>query len=280
MFQYTKENILNKVEAGKTFKVEEGKLIVDGLGEYVLANIVDQKIYKTVGQPGRVAKKTVTFTGLTAGKEYVLSFRVITPDQYLAEYASPNWQVFGKPIVVGFNYKDVASLVEAIELAIPEGNKYFKVAAGTGTAVVLEATTKYMDFDKVAVELVEKKENDTVPTVTVANTQERIAPFATKEWIIENLRFPTYPNIRYNSAGNMPTAELYDELSFAYAVPRVGLGGLSGVGQGLTAVTRHIFYVPAGTITTIKNGDAELIDSEPSETGDLDGRGELDTDNE
>ena len=133
MFQYTKENILNKVEAG-TFDVVDGKLIVDGLGEYVLANIVDQKIYKTVGQPGQVAKKTVTFTGLTAGKEYVLSFRVITPDQYLAEYASPNWQVFGKPIIVGFNYKDVASLVEAIKLAIPEGNKYFKVAAGTGTA--------------------------------------------------------------------------------------------------------------------------------------------------
>lgn len=277
MFQYTKENILNKVEAGKTFKVEEGKLIVDGLGEYVLANIVDQKIYKTVGQAGQVAKKTVAFSGLAAGKEYVLSFRVITPDQYLAEYASPNWQVFGKPIIVGFNYKDVASLVKAIELAIPEGNKYFKVAAGTGTAVVLEATTKYMDFDKVAVELAEKKEGDTVPTVTVTDAQERIAPFATKEWIIENLRFPTYPNIRYNSAGNMPTAELYDELSFAYAVPRVGLGGLSGVGQGLTAVTRHIFYVPTGTITTLKNGETELLDAVPATGADV---SELDTDNE
>ena len=264
MFQYTKENILNKVEAG-TFDVVDGKLIVDGLGEYVLANIVDQKIYKTVGQPGQVAKKTVTFTGLTAGKEYVLSFRVITPDQYLAEYASPNWQVFGKPIIVGFNYKDVASLVEAIKLAIPEGNKYFKVAAGTGTAVVLEATTKYMDFDKVAIELAEKKENDTVPTVTVAVAQPRIAPFATKEWIIENLRFPTYPNIRYNSAGNVPTEALYDELAFTYAVPRVGLGGLSGVGQGLTAVTRHIFFVPQGSdlskITSLLDDNAK--DDEP-----------------
>lgn len=266
MFQYTKENILNKVESGKTFKVEDGKLIVDGLGEYVLSNIVDQKIYKTVGEPGKEAKKTVTFAGLTAGKEYVLTFRVITPDQYLAEYASPNWQVFGKPIIVGFNYKDVASLVEAIKLAIPEGNKYFKVAAdGTGTAVVLEATTPYMDFDKVAVELAEKKDGDTVPTVTVANTQERIAPFATKEWIIENLRFPTYPNIRYNSAGNVPTEALYDELAFTYAVPRVGLGGLSGVGQGLTAVTRHIFYVPTGTVTAIGdlNIDSNSKDDEP-----------------
>lgn len=246
MFQYTKENILNKVEAG-TFNVVDGKLIVDGLGEYVLANIVDQKIYKTTGQPGQVAKKKVAFSGLAAGKEYVLSFRVTTPDQYLAEFASPNWQVFGKPIIVGFNYKDVASLVKSIELAIPEGNKYFKVTADTGTTVVLEATTPYMDFDKVAIELANKTEGDTVPTVTATVSQPRIAPFATKEWIIENLRFPTYPNIRYNSAGNMPTAELYDELAFTYAVPRVGLGGLSGVGQGMTAVTRHIFFVPQGS---------------------------------
>ena len=122
-----------------------------------------------------------------------------------------------------------------------------------------------MDFDKVAVELAEKKEGDTVPTVTVSNTQNRVAPFATKEWIIENLRFPTYPNIRYNSVGNVPTEALYDELAFTYAVPRVGLGGLSGVGQGLTAVTRHIFYVPNGTVTAIGdlNIDSNARDDEP-----------------
>ena len=261
MFQYTKENILNKVDAGKTFKVEGGKLIVDGFGEYVLANIVDQKVYKTVGEEGKEAKKTVTFGGLTAGNEYVLTFRVTTPDQYLAEYAAPNWQVFGKPIIVGFNYKDIASLVKAIELAIPEGNKYFKVEAGTGTSIVLTATTKYMDFDKIAIDV----DGEGAPTVTVAETQKRVAPFATKEWIIENLRFPTYPNIRYNSAGNVPTEPLYDELAFTYAVPRVGLGGLSGVGQGLTAVTRHIFYVPAGTVTAIGNLtiDTNSLDDEP-----------------
>lgn len=248
MFQYTKENILNKVTTD-TFKIVGDKLVVDGFGEYVLANIVDKTVYRTVGEEGEEAKKTVTFTGLTAGNEYVLTFRVITPDQYLAEYASPNWQVFGKPIIVGFKYKDVASLVESIELAIPEGNEYFKVEAGsTGTSIVLTATTKYMDFDKVAIEI---EGEGTTPTVAVTETQKRIAPFATKEWIIENLRFPTYPNIRYNSTGNMPTCDLYDELAFTYAAPRVGLGGLSGVGQGMTAVTRHIFYVPAGTVTAI-----------------------------
>lgn len=244
MFQYTKENILNKVEAG-TFDVVDGKLIVDSLGEYVLANIVDQKIYKTNGNPGQKAVRKYNLGALSAGKEYILSFRVITPDQYLAEYASPNWQVFGKPIIVGFNYSNAANLAKAIELAIPEGNKFFS-ASVDGSTLTLNATSFYMDFDKVALEDV-AGEKLSVLTSVEEGSQERIAPFATKEWIIENLRFPTYPNIRYNSAGNMPTAELYDELAFTYAVPRVGLGGLSGVGQGMTAVTRHIFFVPQGS---------------------------------
>ena len=104
-----------------------------------------------------------------------------------------------------------------------------------------------MDFDKIC--LTDETGVETVPAV--ANTVARVEPFATKEWIIENLRFPTYPNIRYNSAGNMPTAELYDELAFTYKVPRVGLGGLSGVGQVVDAVTRHIFYVPNGKVSTL-----------------------------
>lgn len=260
MFQYTKENIINDVTG--VFTVENGILKVKGFGEYVIKNIVDGTVYKTAGEEGKEAKKTLTFANLAAGKEYVLTFRVITPDQYLAEYASPNWQMFGKPIIVGFNYKDVASLVEAIELAIPEGNKYFKVEAGSGTSVVLTATTKYMDFDKVAIEL---EGEGTTPTVTVQETQKRVAPFATKEWIIENLRFPTYPNIRYASASTMPTAALYDEYAFTYKVPRVGLGGLSGVGQAIDAVTRHIFYVPAGSSLTLTGLEVDGIptDDEP-----------------
>ena len=113
-----------------------------------------------------------------------------------------------------------------------------------------------MDFDKISLTDADGK----VTFPAVANTVARVEPFATKEWIIENLRFPTYSNIRYNSAADMPTAALYDELAFTYKVPRVGLGGLSGVGQAIDAVTRHIFYVPAGSITTLTG---LTVDKEP-----------------
>lgn len=241
MFQYTKENILNDASL---ITSDGTTLTIKGYGEYKIANIVDNTVYKTAGKSGVCAKKTVTIPAAD-NKEYILSFRVTTPNQYLAEFASPNWEVFGKPIIVGFK-NSTGNLAKAIELAIPEGNKYFK-ASVSDTSLVLEATTPYMDFDKIC--LTNEEGVESVPTV--ANTTARVEPFATKEWIIENLRFPTYPNIRYNSAGNMPTADLYDELAFTYKVPRVGLGGLSGVGQAVDAVTRHIFYVPTGTVASL-----------------------------
>lgn len=156
--------------------------------------------------------------------------------------------MFGKPIVVGFS-KDV-DLVKSVQLAIPEGNKFIKVT-GSGNSVVLEGSTPYIDIDKVYVTDVESGvETKIEPSVT----EDRVEPFATKEWIIENLRFPTYPNIRYASASTMPTAEVYTEYAFTYRVPRVGLGGLSGVGQALDAVTRHIFYVPTDLAASFEKG--------------------------
>lgn len=249
MFQYTKENILNSIPK---IYASNGKINIEGLGEYVLENIVDKVVYVTPGKKGVCGKWTLT---VPAGEgERILSFRVTTPNQYLAEYASPNWNVFGKPIVVGFS-KD-ADLVKSVQLAIPEGNKFIKVT-GSGSEVKIEGSTPYVDIDKVYVtDVTTGVETKIEPTV--AEGEERVEPFATKEWIIENLRFPTYPNIRYASASTMPTAEVYTEYAFTYRVPRVGLGGLSGVGQALDAVTRHIFYVPTDLAASFEKGLAGL----------------------
>ena len=259
MFQYTKENILNKVDENTFKTITEGgvdKLVVEGFGEYIIENIVDDKVYRTPGKVGNAASVSFTLAQLTG--EHVLSFRVVT-SKALAEFASPNWNVFGKPMIIGYNATTLDEIKEAIELAL-EGNKLIKVEI-TGTddkKLVLTGTDKYMSFDKIAL--------DDTPLVPVAKVTN-VEPFATKEWIIENLRFPTYPNIRYTSVGNIPTNDLYDEISFAYAVPRVGLGGLSGVGQGLTAVTRHIFYIPANatvsfTPLTVDGDSVDEIDND------------------
>lgn len=266
MFQYTKENILNSVPKYTYFKANgesntgiEGavSVVIEGVGEYVLANIVGANgkpdVYATRGKYGKVSTLTLSKEDLHVDEgEVILTFRIITPNQQLAEFASPNWNVFGKPIIVGYNASSLDDVKKAIELAIPEGNKFITVEV-SGSNLILKGATPYITFDKVATSTIDAEGKETVsPVVLVSeaaddktvNYVKNVEPFATKEWIIENLRFPTYPNIRYASASTMPTADLYTEVAFTYRVPRVGLGGLSGVGQALDAVTNHVFYVP------------------------------------
>lgn len=274
MFQYTHETILNKIDGAKlesaaitnpyTLKTTN-RIVIKRAGEYYLDCIekdADGKpiIYRTEGVVGNPGKLTLNSAQIALEQdensaEYLLTFRVITPNQFYAEYASPNWQVFGKPIVVGFKYNRGETPTEvikkAIELAIPEGNEFIKVEI-EDTNVVLTGTNNYMTFDKVnlgkAAPLACPADTCEVEYVTVpefGTVEANVEDFATKQWLIENLRFPTYPNIRYASANDeMPTADLYTQFAFTYSVPRIGLGGLSGVGQGMTATTRHIFYVP------------------------------------
>jgi hypothetical protein len=239
MFQYTKETILNALP--EVVKLSNGAVLIKGVGEYVPANI--GKVSVTEGVPGEEATLTIPVSELT-GKEVVLSFRVITPNQYLAEFASPNWEVFGKPIIVGMNVATGADALKAIELAIPQDNTFATVEL-KGSDIVITGKSKYITFDKCYVTTVSADDKVADTEKKINGVKANVEPFATKEWIIENLRFPTYPNIRYASASTMPTADLYTEFSFDYTVVREGLGGLSGVGQGLTATTRHIVYVPA-----------------------------------
>ena len=95
-------------------------------------------------------------------------------------------------------------------------------------------------------------------------TTATTAPFATADWLIENLRFPSYPNVRYaaKNSDEYPVAgQVYDPVSFQYAVERPGLGGLSAVGQKVESVTTHVLY--------IKKGDADALAALFSATPDV-----------
>lgn len=275
MFQYTHETVLNnpklRVIKGVTNPytlADANQVVIEHAGEYYTDAIVRKEIYKTPGFEGKPG--VLKLAGLKAkfanAGEYVLEFRMITPNQFYAEYASINWDVFGKPVVVGFTVPANAegkadaeagfkNMVAGIKLVIPEGNEFIKVAED-GT---ITGTSNYMTFDKVSLEWYDPTGCDSCQGAyekvalvkgTDYTIDANVESFATAQWILENLRFPTYPNIRYASANNeVPVAgTTYVEYAFTYEVPRVGLGGLSGVGQGMSAVTRHIFYVPVAKV--------------------------------
>ena len=79
-------------------------------------------------------------------------------------------------------------------------------------------------------------------------------PFATGTWIMENLRLPNTLNYRYfGSNDEMPIAnEIYTQFTFDYTSDRPGLGGHSGVGQAIAAVTTHTFYVASSAVEAFK----------------------------
>ena len=101
-------------------------------------------------------------------------------------------------------------------------------------------------FDEAGV-LIEKFVEDDAIAAGKIVVGER--PVNTGDLLIENLRFPSYPNLRYAAEHEeeRPTnGALYHLFVFEYESPRVGLHGQSAVGQQITSVTTHAFYVKDG----------------------------------
>lgn len=212
----------------------------------------------------------------------------------LYEFGYPNYRDFGRHILIGFDVAssdeaaDVARKVyESLEMAIRK--EEFLVGGldesgespivGTfeeeATTIAIRANHYALRFEAVGLAAYDEttcdscvgeyldavdlfKGNEPAASILVSGVE----PFATGEWLIENLRFPTYPNIRWAAVGDEDRpvpGVLYTQYSFAYDSPRPQFGGLSGVGQKVEAVTRHIYYVPASLEKAFEDAFKELM---------------------
>lgn len=266
MFQYTHEVIINSLtrDGLDRFQVPSaGVLQILRSGVYKLEHVVDGKIYKTAGHEGKVSSLMFDFTDTAAFAEdgtYRLTIFTKMPNKFLGEYANANWYEFGKPLMVEFECVGAMTpelimnkVAKALRLALPENNQWLKITTGDASKVTVQTKDPYMIFSGVDLEYYEPtacdscigyyEKKDLSKNVSVENGSE---PFATADWITENLRFPSYPNVRYASPNSdeIPTpGAIYNMYSFQYDVVRKGLGGLSVVGQKAESVTRHIYYV-------------------------------------
>lgn len=269
MFDYTKETILNSV-TDKNVQAITGLLRIFRVGEYKVdyksTNIADGKVYKAKGTEGTKATATITAvagnSGSNAGK-YRVTVNMKNNSKFYADYATAVWK-FQKPIyaeftVVGDSTDNTAALMatkiaNAIKLALPENNKYITVTVDDDD-VIITATDATDMFESVVIEKYEP--NSVLPSEgqyvvstvvgTIAKTDNEV-PFATGDWLIENLRFPSYPNTRYNSINGdekpVP-GQLYTQYSFRYIAERKNLSGIGSVGQRLVSITNHVFYIPS-----------------------------------
>lgn len=222
-------------------------------------------------------------TSFMAAGVYQLSLFVKLLDPHaLYEFGYPQYKSFGRHILVGFDVEpgdaaaDVAFKVyEALDLAIrreellvggldASGEDPIVAEFNEGDKVVaIRANHFALRFDTVGLALYDETTCDScigeyLPTIDIFTNSddqknaaevvtEGVEPFATGQWLIQNYRFPTYPNIRWAAVGeeNRPVpGVIYVEYSFAYDSPRPQFGGLSGVGQKVEAVTRHVYFVP------------------------------------
>lgn len=269
MFDYTKETILNSV-TDKNVQAITGLLRIFRVGEYKVdyksTNIADGKVYKAKGTEGTKATATITAVAGNSGSnggKYRVTVNMKNNSKFYADYATAVWK-FQKPIyaeftVVGDSTDNTAALMatkiaNAIKLALPENNKYITVTVDDND-VIITATDATDMFESVVIEKYEP--NSVLPSEgqyvvstvvgTIAKTDNKV-PFATGDWLIENLRFPSYPNTRYNSINGdekpVP-GQLYTQYSFRYIAERKNLSGIGSVGQRLVSITNHVFYIPS-----------------------------------
>lgn len=293
MFDYTHEVIINSNVgsfSGARIGTYEDEalgvkhLVIERGGDY-RADLIFPRgegvVFKTPAVQGTLATLTVTAPGsLTAGDVFQFSvFVKLLDPAALSEYAYPNWASFGKPLVVGFTHKSDGTfadeLMAALKDAIPYNNKFVTVAK-SGTSVVLTASMYGMEFEGAKLEkLVEGTCDgcafDSYELVDDQYTATAtVVPFGTGDKLIENYRFPTYGNRRYaalNSDEAPIPGALYTMYSFAYDSPRPGFGGLSGVGQKVDAVTRHIYWVKSDIVSAFDAAlsECDITPTTPSE---------------
>lgn len=267
MFNYIKETIINDVtnkcvvtddkglKAGDAGVGTLSTLVVKRGGNYKFNQICDKKVFKTAGVSGSVATLTIDPSKFTASQDYrQFAIFVSTPSKELSDYGYANWQEFGKPILIESVESTAANLVEVFKLALPNDNPFYTVEVDS-SKVKLTFKESWMDVAEAHVYEVKDgvtTENTTAGTTTIVHNVEE---FATAKWLVENLRFPSYPNIRYNHlyADESPVAgTLYNQYAFQYIVKHSVPGGLSSVGQAVDSITTHVFYVPQSSASAFE----------------------------
>lgn len=273
MFNYTTEVIINDpaiIVAGTAENgLGEGVVAIKRGGNYKIDNI-EGKIFKTAGHAGTKAKAVITPAALETADVARLTIYLSTPGTEFVEFGSPNWQEFGKPYIIETKAADAAGLAAAIKLALNEDNAHFSVKVNEST-VVLEVAETWMDFAEVNYDLVTFADCSDCPKETIESKATNVVitkgktEFATAKWIVENLRFPSRPNLRYTPlyADEAPVAgTIYTEYSFEYKVKRSVPGGLSAVGQVVDSITRIVFYVAPAAQTAFEAAfGADLLDT-------------------
>lgn len=209
-------------------------------------------------------------TAITTAGNYTLELYLrLTQDSQNSLYAN-DMAYKGKPFLYEFSVatSELATIGAKIVSVIKEASVLFQdyayfTVSNTGNVVNFTAKDEYTFFFKVDLG---KYNAVTFDYDKVAVTLTKTAPksgFGTYKYLSENLRLP---NTHWVSPGGLGQDELpikgtnYDQYVLTLTHTRPELGGLNGVGEKVTSVTTHVFYVA--------NSGGPALPGEPAEEGD------------
>ena len=264
MFDFQKEVVLNSLDSVK--KLENG-FRVDGM---LYKNKYVGPVYKTEAVDGAKAKFVINLATAKSAVTNVMQFVIELglDNDYRGDFGSVLYY-FRKPIVVTMDKEsDVATVAKAFEKAGVVDYKLYNVYTAESedkpkgvnpgeNDIVLVMSDNYITVRKAEVmdlvcdsncgsdqmQVSEKAHTFDLKDSSVY-TKNNVG-FGTYDYMIHNLRLPTYANIRFASPAEseMPVkGGKYTQYSFEYTVPR-RLGGLSVAGQKTESTTIHTFFV-------------------------------------
>lgn len=262
MNQYTDELILNSnrwvatpsdsmlIKGMANFKVKPGikysatlKNHVNGTPDYAKMDLdsfsnTPGAIYRFLIELGERNSHTAEFQNSLTRENKVLAFEVAsdTPTNMVAKF---------NKLVNDYN----------------RTTKNAKVVLNTSVATTanITAVDEFVTIKKF--ELQELTPNtltgyDHYTVAATADITPGTASFGTAAWIVRNLRMPTLANTSWTAVmkddGRPIPGESYDEFVITMTADRGELTGMGAVGQSLTSVTRHVFFVRSSIATTFK----------------------------
>ena len=253
MNNFTTETIINT----NLFSAANGVLKVKKVGNYKAADVVS--VFK---QPGSNAVKEIAAITIPVGdaaKTYRLQIIVKQVGANVSEFANSltrNNKILQFEVAGNATAATMATALEAAIKAYNRDSKNAKCTVSLNTATLtLTGVDEYIRFASVEFhELVESVtgydsfEVKATGTVSTPGSEG----FGTPRWIMQHLRMPTLENTGWTALHQderpIPGG-LYTQYSLKQAVKRGELQGMGAVGQEMTSVTTHVFYVLNGTVS-------------------------------
>lgn len=281
MYQLTKETIINSNldsnGVSTKFFADDANNVFSVLrsGNFPASRVTSAIKIPYVAPVKETLTKTITTANSDATKTYRLYVKLRRVGSFTSDYANAMTRNFLEKFyeVAGVTSGTASTLVASLEIAINKENNfkdnvYFTVSK-SGAAITLTAIDEYTHFEKVEIQEVKASSASLTGYDSFTVLEDVLATgsltagtegFGTVKQITKNLRLPTLANTNWLAIGQderpIPGGT-YNCYILKLKTVDAEQGGVSTVGQELTSVTTHKFYVLSSLVTAWESAMTE-----------------------